>query len=86
MTISPNDGFPPKTFPYEYIYTPNPRQGPMGITWYRSDDGYVPNYASGMRLVMFADAKTNTFGWNTSGWHVFGNADMRDRLGTQLLV
>ena len=31
-----------------------------------------------MRLVMFADAKTNTFGWNTSGWHVFGNADMRD--------
>ncbi len=31
-----------------------------------------------MRLVMFADAKTNRFGWNTSGWHVFGNADMRD--------
>jgi PKD repeat protein len=27
---------------------------------------------------MFADAKTNTYGWNTSGWHVFGNADMRD--------
>ena len=78
VTISPNDGFSPKTFPYEYIYTPNPRQGPMVITWYRSDDGYVPNYASGMRLVMFADAKTNTFGWNTSGWHVFGNADMRD--------
>ncbi len=34
--------------------------------------------ADGMRLVMFADAKTNTYGWNTSGWHVFGNADMRD--------
>ena len=27
---------------------------------------------------MFADAKINTYGWNTSGWHVFGNADMRD--------
>ena len=67
-----------KIFPYEYIYTPNPRQGPMVITWYRSEDGYVPNYSSGMRLLMFADAKTNTYGWNTSGWHVFGNADMRD--------
>ena len=86
VTIIPNDGFRPKTFPYEYIYTPNPRQGPMGITWYRSDDGYVPNYGSGMRLVMFADAKTNTYGWNTSGWHVFGNADMRDSLVVKLLV
>ena len=27
---------------------------------------------------MFANAKTNTYGWNSSGWHVFGNADMRD--------
>ena len=27
---------------------------------------------------MFANAKTNTNCWNTSGWHVFGNADMRD--------
>ncbi len=51
---------------------------PMGITWYRADQGYVPNYTDGMRLIMFADAKTNTYGWNTSGWHVFGNADMRD--------
>jgi PKD repeat protein len=77
VKIKASDGFS-KTFPYEYIYTPNPRQGPMGITWYRSDDGYVPNYSNGMRLVMFADAKIDTFGWNTSGWHVFGNADMRD--------
>ncbi len=77
VKIRAGDGIS-KTFPYEYIYTPNPRQGPMGITWYRSGDGDVPDYSSGMRLVMFADAKTNTYGWNTSGWHVFGNADMRD--------
>ena len=77
VKIKASDGFS-KTFPYEYIYTPNPRQGPMGITWYRADQGYVSSYADGMRLVMFADAKTNTYGWNTSGWHVFGNADMRD--------
>ncbi len=77
VKIKASDGFS-KTIPYEYIYTPNPRQGPMGITWYRADQGYVSSYTDGMRLVMFADAKTNRFGWNTSGWHVFGNADMRD--------
>ena len=77
VKIMASDGFS-KTFPYAYIYTPNPRQGPMGITWFRADQGYVSSYTDGMRLVMFADAKTNTYGWNTSGWHVFGNADMRD--------
>ena len=77
VKIKASDGFS-KTFPYEYIYTPNPRQGPMGITWFRADQGYVSSYTDGMRMVMFADAKTNTYGWNTSGWHVFGNADMRD--------
>jgi len=77
VKITASDGFS-NTFPYDYIYTPDPRQGSMGITWYRQDQGYVASYADGMRLVMFADAKTNTYGWNTSGWHVFGNADMRD--------
>ena len=77
VKIKATDGFS-KTFPYEYIYSPNPRQGPMGITWYRADQGYASTYTDGMRLVMFADAKINTYGWNTSGWHVFGNADMRD--------
>jgi PKD repeat protein len=80
IKIKASDGFS-KTFPYEYVYTPNPRQGPMGITWYRADQGYVPGYTDGMRLVMFANAKTNTYGWNSSGWHVFGNADMRDCWG-----
>jgi PKD repeat protein len=77
IKIKASDGFS-KTFPYSYVYTPNPRQGPMGIAWYHADQGYVPVYTDGMRLVMFANAKTNTYGWNTSGWHVFGNADMRD--------
>ena len=31
VKIKATDGFS-KTFPYEYIYSPNPRQGPMGIT------------------------------------------------------
>lgn len=67
-----------REFSYESIYSPNPRQGPMIVTWKK--DGMYPEsgYDEGMRLVMFADAKVNTFGWNTSGWHVFGNADMRD--------
>jgi hypothetical protein len=50
----------------------------MGITWYRAAQGYVTNYSDDMHLIMFADVKTNIDGWNTSGWHVFGNADMRD--------
>ncbi len=72
-----------RDFGYESIYYPNPRQGPMIVTWKK--DGMYPEYGydEGMRLVMFADAKENTFGWNTSGWHVFGNADMRDCWSSQ---
>ena len=77
VTLKASDGLS-KTFPYEYIYTPNPRQGPMVITWYRTDIGYVPSYSDGMRLVMFADTSSNPW-----GWHVFGNADMRDCWATQ---
>jgi len=67
-----------RDFSYESVYQPNPRQGPLVVTWRK--DGMYPNsgYDEGMRLIMFADAKKNTYGWNTSGWHVFGNADMRD--------
>jgi PKD repeat protein len=76
------------TYPYEYVYTPNPRQGQMVICWYNGEEskggyemqgtGYPPSYFMGMRLIMFADAKVNTYGWNTSGWHVFGDNDMRE--------
>jgi PKD repeat protein len=77
VAVVASDGLE-KTFSYESVYKPNSRQGPLGITWYK--DGMYPDsgYDEGMRLIMFADAKANTYGWNTSGWHVFGNADMRD--------
>jgi hypothetical protein len=71
------------TYPYEYVYNPNPRQGPMVITWYCGEDnldgyelqgtGYPPDYYMGMRLVMFADTSINPW-----GYHVFGDNDMRE--------
>ena len=69
-----------RNFSYEAVYGTDPRKGPMLVTWYRADQGYVPAYSDGMRLVFFADNKTNTYGWNTSGWHVFGNWDMHETL------
>ncbi|MCK9593389.1 MAG: PKD domain-containing protein [Methanoregula sp.] len=69
------------TYPYEYVYTPDPRQGPMVIAWYCGEDnldgyelqgvGYPPDYRMGMRLIMFADTSTNPW-----GYHVFGDNDM----------
>jgi len=68
-------------YPYEYVYTPNPRQGPMVITWFNGEEsaggyenqgtGYPPSYVMGMRLIMFADTSTNPW-----GYHVFGDNDM----------
>jgi hypothetical protein len=68
-----------KWFDYPNVYTPEPRQGKMVITWYTADtqegpDGYVPDYASGMRLVFFAGTV------NSQGKHVFGNWDMHETL------
>ena len=62
-----------KRFPYKNVYEPEPRQGPMVITWYHAEDGYVPDYRSGMRLVFFADTSTNP-----NGTHVFGVWDMHE--------
>ena len=69
-----------KRFPYSNVYEPDPRQGPMVVTWHTKDatesgeiSGYVPDdYYNGMRLVFFADASTNP--WEK---HVFGISDMR---------
>ena len=70
------------TYPYEYVYEPDPRQGPMVVCWYNGEDlntfepqgaGYPPDYRSGMRLVMFADTSGNPW-----GFHVFGDNDMRE--------
>ncbi|MFY1642765.1 PEGA domain-containing protein [Methanoculleus bourgensis] len=62
-----------KKFPYLNVYEPEPRQGPMVITWYHAEDGYVPDYRTGMRLVFFADTSTNP-----DGIHAFGVWDMHE--------
>ncbi|PKL61586.1 MAG: argininosuccinate synthase [Methanomicrobiales archaeon HGW-Methanomicrobiales-2] len=71
-------------FAYQNVYTPDPRQGPIGICWYngaetgageRQGCGYVPDYYTGMRLVFFADDSTNA-----EGLQVYGNQDMYDTL------
>ena len=62
-----------KIFPYQNVYEPEPRQGPIVVTWYRADEGYVPDYYTGMRLVFFADTSTNP-----NGTHAFGVWDMHE--------
>ncbi|WP_128693136.1 PEGA domain-containing protein [Methanoculleus taiwanensis] len=72
VRVKASDGFS-KTFPYRNVYEPESRQGPMVITWYRADEGYVPDYREGMRLVFFADTSVNP-----DGLHAFGVADMQE--------
>jgi hypothetical protein len=69
VKIKADDGFT-KTFAYENVYNPTPRQGPMVIAWYHDAEGYVPHYRTGMRLIFFADNSTNPW-----GIHAFGNYD-----------
>ena len=80
VMIRATDGYHVE-FRYPNIYTPEPRQGPIGICWYNGEEtdlgerqgvGYPPDYYVGMRLVFFADTSTNA-----EGKHVFGNNDMR---------
>ena len=72
VRIKASDGLS-RVFPYRNVYEPEPRQGPMVITWYHDEDGYVPDYYSGMRLVFFADTSTNPY-----GVHAFGVWDMHE--------
>jgi hypothetical protein len=72
VRVKADDGFS-RTFAYENVHNPPARQGPMVITWFRADDGYVPDYATGMRLVFFADNSTNPW-----GIHAFGNWDWHE--------
>ena len=74
IKIKASDGFN-KRFNYTNVYEPQPRQGPLVLTWWRAGDGYVPDYYTGMRLIFFADNSTNPW-----GWHVFGNWDMHECL------
>ncbi|ACL16099.1 hypothetical protein [Methanosphaerula palustris] len=60
-----------KTFPYENVYNPQPRQGPIVLAWWTARQGY--SYSDGIRLFFGADTSTNPW-----GLHVFGNQDMKE--------
>ena len=79
VNIKASDGFN-KWFSYTNVYEPEPAQGPMVLTWYRADDGYVPNYYNGMRLLFFADNKTNPW-----GYHCFGVWNMHECMDEKYL-
>ncbi|WFN34210.1 argininosuccinate synthase [Methanogenium sp. S4BF] len=84
IMVRASDGYHVE-FPYENVFTPDPRQGPMVVCWYNGEEaetgvragvGYPPeDYYSGMRLVFFADASTNA-----EGKHVYGNWDMHETM------
>ncbi len=68
-------------FGFDNVYNPQPRQGPIVLTWYNGEEtsvgerqgvGYPPEFFTGMRLIFFADTSVNA-----EGKHVFGNNDMR---------
>lgn len=83
LRVQAKDGFY-KDFSYETVYGADGRKGTMGLAWYVGEDsvsgdpqgeGYVPDYYDGMRLIFFADASTNPW-----GWHVFGDTDMKETM------
>lgn len=73
VEIKARDGLT-KKWPAEYIYTPNPKQGPMGIAWHHGKDtGTVEeNFREGMRLYFFVETTNN------DGMLVWGNWDMHE--------
>ncbi len=64
IKISDFSGFN-RWFGYENVYSPQQRQGPMVLCWYK-DGAYVPDYADGLQLAFFANDT------------VFGNWDMHE--------
>lgn len=73
-----------KKFAYEDVYTPEPEQGKLVVTWYTADTGdgitgYVTDgaYETGMRLIFFAETT------NPDGKHVFGDWDMHETLAEE---
>lgn len=77
VKILATDGFS-KVFSYRNVYSPPSRQGPLVVTWWKADAGYVPDYREGMRLVFFADASVNPW-----GIHAFGNWDWHESADEQ---
>jgi PKD repeat protein len=73
ISILANDGLG-KTFPYQNIYSPDPRQGRMVLAWWYNDT-YVPSFDNGIRLIFLADTSTNP-----SGYHCYGVWDMNQTL------
>ncbi len=77
VKLKASDGFT-RTFAYNNVYSPAARQGPMVIAWYRADEGNVPDYRTGMRLIFFADNSTNP-----RGIHAMGNYDWRESAASE---
>jgi PKD repeat protein len=74
IEVRSGDGFF-KQFTYSNVYTPQPRQGSIGLVWYNAAEGMVPAYQTGMRIIFFADTSVNP-----SHLHVYGNSDMQATL------
>src|SRR5690606_7662290 len=72
IQIKSTDGWN-KFFAYRNVYQYSAREGPMVITWWRPDQGYVPYYQEGMRLIWYGDASTNP-----TGSHALGNWDWHE--------
>lgn len=72
VKVKASDGFV-KEFAYRNVYSPTARQGPLVVTWWKADSGYVPDYREGMRLVFYADTSSNPW-----GLHAFGNWDWHE--------
>ena len=77
ICVYPNDNYGEANYTYKNVYYTdtahggNPEQGPLVLTWWRPDKGYVPDYDTGMRTFFFATTP------NADGQYVFGNDDMR---------
>jgi len=69
IKIIASDGFS-KWFGYKNVYSPQRRQGPMVLCWYRDGDR-VPDFEEGLQIVFFADD------------NVFGNWDMHEALALE---
>jgi hypothetical protein len=88
VMVKAGDGYHVE-FPYENIYLPDPRQGPIAVCWFNGEEsatgerqgtGSPPGYHTGMRLVILADTSTNS-----AGKHVFGNQDMREVMPAEMV-
>lgn len=88
VMVKAGDGYHVE-FPYENIYSPDPRQGPVAVCWFNGEEsatgerqgtGSPPGYHTGMRLVIVADNSTNR-----AGKHVFGNQDMREVMPAEMI-